>query len=46
MGGPIQLLIPPELHVDALTAAHGIITIAAHTAAPTARYPTCQESSC
>ncbi|CCF83922.1 ISL3 family transposase [Nitrolancea hollandica] len=45
MLGPTQLLIPPELHVDALTAAQGIITITAHTTALTARCPHCQQSS-
>ena len=45
MPGPPQLLIPPEFHVDALTAAQGIITITAHTTALTAKCPHCQQSS-
>ncbi len=45
MPGPPQLLIPPELHVDALTAAPSSITITAHPTALTAECPTCQQSS-
>jgi hypothetical protein len=42
MPGPAQLLMSRELHVDALTAVQGIITIITHTIALTARCPHCQ----
>ena len=45
MRGPTQLLMPPEFHVDALSAAQGIITITAHTTSLTAEGPTGQPSS-